>query len=82
MSKTCRETSNACTHASTAVGTGLSQKMLRSEMRERLHLPVGEQHQWLCQVLKPAWQVFMIGLARSQSQSMRCPARVSICRGV
>jgi RNA-directed DNA polymerase len=25
---------------------------LRSEMRERLHLPVDEQHQWLCQVLK------------------------------
>jgi RNA-directed DNA polymerase len=27
-------------------------KTLRSEMRERLHLPVAEQHQWLCQVLK------------------------------
>jgi RNA-directed DNA polymerase len=27
-------------------------KTLRSEMRERLHLPVREQHQWLCQVLK------------------------------
>jgi RNA-directed DNA polymerase len=27
-------------------------KTLRSEMKERLHLPVSEQHQWLCQVLK------------------------------
>jgi RNA-directed DNA polymerase len=27
-------------------------KTLRSEMKERLHLPVREQHQWLCQVLK------------------------------
>ncbi len=27
-------------------------KALRSEMKERLHLPVSEQHQWLCQVLK------------------------------
>jgi RNA-directed DNA polymerase len=27
-------------------------KALRSEMKERLHLPVYEQHQWLCQVLK------------------------------
>ena len=27
-------------------------KTLRSEMKERLHLPVSEQHQWLCQVLR------------------------------
>lgn len=27
-------------------------KTLRSKMRRRLHLPVVEQHQWLCQVLK------------------------------
>jgi RNA-directed DNA polymerase len=27
-------------------------KTMRSEMRERLHLPVREKHQWLCQALK------------------------------
>jgi group II intron reverse transcriptase/maturase len=27
-------------------------KTLRAELKERLHLPVREQHQWLCQVLK------------------------------
>ena len=27
-------------------------KTIRTEMKERLHLPVREQHQWLCQMLR------------------------------